>query len=124
MKTGLLEIRPVFVRKESRTRGHVFCSMLALKLQREVERRLAAVFGTTDADRFAVTVTDAMASLSRLTLGARTGRRIAQLRIQGKDRSYKVAQARRTTGAHSRWAQSFAPPDVVCSQTDFRATLR
>jgi hypothetical protein len=42
MKTGLLEIRPVFVRKESRTRGHVFCSMLALKLQREVERRLAA----------------------------------------------------------------------------------
>jgi hypothetical protein len=42
MKTGLLEIRPVFVRKESRTRGHVFCSILALKLQREVERRLAA----------------------------------------------------------------------------------
>jgi hypothetical protein len=68
MKTGLLEIRPVFVRKESRTRGHVFCSMLALKLQREVERRLAAVFGTTDADRYAVTIPDALASLSRLTL--------------------------------------------------------
>jgi transposase len=68
MKTGLLEIRPVFVRKESRTRGHVFCSMLALKLQREVERRLAAVFGTTDADHYAVTVPDALASLSRLTL--------------------------------------------------------
>src|SRR5450759_1275503 len=68
MKTGLLEIHPVFVRKESRTRGHVFCSMLALKLQREVERRLAAVFGTTDADRYAVTVPDALAALSRLTL--------------------------------------------------------
>src|SRR5208337_4267906 len=68
MKTGLLEIRPVFVRKESRTRGHVFCSMLALKLQREVERRLASVFGTTDADGHAVTVSDALASLSRLTL--------------------------------------------------------
>src|SRR5450759_3914928 len=68
MKTGLLEIRPVFVRKESRTRGHVFCSMLALKLQRELERRLAAVFGTTDADRYAVTVPDALAALSRLTL--------------------------------------------------------
>ena len=68
MKTGLLEIRPVFVRKESRTRGHVFCAMLALKLQREVERRLAAVFGTTDKDRYAVTVSDALASLSRLTL--------------------------------------------------------
>ena len=68
MNTGLLEIRPVFVRKESRTRGHVFCSMLALKLQREMERRLVAVFGTTDDDRYAVTVSDAIASLSRLTL--------------------------------------------------------
>ena len=68
MKTGLLEIRPVFVRKESRTRGHVFCAMLALKLQREVERRLAAEFGTTDKNRYAITVPDALASLSRLTL--------------------------------------------------------
>ncbi len=50
--------------------------MLALKLQREVERRLAAEFDTTgarvesafDKDRYAVTVPDAMASLSRLTL--------------------------------------------------------
>lgn len=68
MKTGLLEMRPVFVRKESRTRGHVFCSMLALKLTRDLESRLAAAFGTTDADRYAVTVPDALASLSRLTL--------------------------------------------------------
>ena len=29
LKTGCLEIRPLFVRKESRTRGHVFVSMLA-----------------------------------------------------------------------------------------------
>ena len=48
MKTGLLEIRPLFVRKESRTRGHVFCCLLALKLQRELERRLVGAFGTTD----------------------------------------------------------------------------
>jgi len=68
MKTGLLEIRPVFVRIESRTRGHVFRSMLALKLQREMERGLAAVFGATDAGRYAVTVPDALASLRRLTL--------------------------------------------------------
>src|SRR6266403_2560701 len=38
LKTGLLEVRPVFVRKESRTRGHVFCSMLALKVSGEMER--------------------------------------------------------------------------------------
>lgn len=66
MKTGLLEIRPVFVRKESRTRGHVFCCLLALKLQRELERRLVAVFGTTAQDPKAVTVSDALAALGRL----------------------------------------------------------
>jgi len=68
MKTGLLEVRPVFVRKESRTRGHVFCCLLALKLGREMERRLQAAFGTTDANPHAVTVSDAMAALSRLCL--------------------------------------------------------
>lgn len=67
MKTGLLEIRPLYVRKESRTRGHVFCCLLALKLQRELERRLAAVFGTTDKDLKAVTVSDALAALGRLS---------------------------------------------------------
>ncbi len=34
MKTGLLETRPHYVRKESRTRGHVFGVMLAYKLVR------------------------------------------------------------------------------------------
>ena len=67
MKTGLLEIRPIFVRKESRTRGHVFWCLLALKLQRELERRLVAVFGTTVQDPNAVTVSDALAALGRLS---------------------------------------------------------
>ena len=68
MKTGLLEVRPIFVRKESRTRGHVFCSLLALKLSREVERRLQAAFGTTDDDPHAITLPDALAALGRLCL--------------------------------------------------------
>lgn len=68
MKTGLLEVRPVFVRKESRTRGHVLACMLALKLSREIERRLRAVFGTTDSDPHAITLPDALAALSRLCL--------------------------------------------------------
>jgi transposase len=68
LKTGLLEVRPVWVRKESRTRGHVFCCMLALKISRELERRLQARFGTTDADPHATTLPDAMAALSRLCL--------------------------------------------------------
>jgi transposase len=68
MKTGLLEVRPVFVRKESRTRGHVFACLLALKLSREMERLLQAAFGTTDTIPHTLTVNDAMAALSRLCL--------------------------------------------------------
>jgi transposase len=68
MKTGLLEVRPVFVRKESRTRGHVFCCMLALKLSREMERRLREQFGTTDGNPHAITLRDALTSLASLCL--------------------------------------------------------
>jgi transposase len=41
LKTGLLELRPVFLRKEGRTRGHALVCLLALKLARELDRRLA-----------------------------------------------------------------------------------
>ena len=68
LKAGLLEVRPVFVRKESRTRGHVFCCMLALKLSREMDRRLREKFGTTDSDPHALTLPDALAALSSLCL--------------------------------------------------------
>ena len=68
MKTGLLELRPLFVRKESRTRSHVFCCMLALKLSREMERRLQKQFGTTDSNPHAITLQDALASLVSLCL--------------------------------------------------------
>lgn len=37
MKTGHLEVRPVYVRKASRTRAHVFTVMLAYHLLRELE---------------------------------------------------------------------------------------
>jgi len=37
-KTSHLEVRPVFVRKESRTRGHVFVVMLAYQIIRELAR--------------------------------------------------------------------------------------
>jgi len=38
MKSAHLEIRPVFVRKEENTKGHAFVVMLALLMQRELER--------------------------------------------------------------------------------------
>jgi hypothetical protein len=66
MKTGLLEVRPIFVRKASRTRGHVFAAMLALKIGREMNAGLGAAFGTTDDDKWAVTLDDALEALSRL----------------------------------------------------------
>ena len=68
LKSGLLELRPIFVRKESRTRGHVFSCMLALKISREMRRRLAARFDTTDNDPHGLTLEDAFEALNRLTL--------------------------------------------------------
>jgi hypothetical protein len=49
LKTGLLELRPIFLRKAGRTRGHALATMLALKLAREVDRRVAPL-GLTVAD--------------------------------------------------------------------------
>lgn len=68
LKTGLLEVRPVFVRKESRTRGHVLVCMLALKLSRELQKRLTAAFGTTETAPHGMTLKDALAALGRLCL--------------------------------------------------------
>jgi len=68
LKTGLLEVRPVFLRNKGRTRGHVMACLLALKLSREMERRLRAVFGTTETNPHAVTLPDALTALSRLCL--------------------------------------------------------
>jgi hypothetical protein len=61
-------VRPVWVRKESRTRGHVFCCLLALKLTRELERRLRAALGTSDTQPDAITLPDALRALTRLCL--------------------------------------------------------
>jgi transposase len=68
MKTGLLEVRPIFVRKAPRTRAHVLVTMLALKVVREMRRALVAAFGTTDDDKMAVTVEEALLALARLCL--------------------------------------------------------
>jgi transposase len=41
LKTGLLELRPIFLRKAGRTRAHALVAMLALKLVRALERKIA-----------------------------------------------------------------------------------
>ena len=68
MKTGLLEVRPIFVRKALRTRAHVLVTMLALKVVREMRRALVAAFGTTADNKMAVTVEEALLALARLCL--------------------------------------------------------
>lgn len=68
MKTGLLEVRPICVRKAPRTRAHVLVTMLAVKVVREMRRALVAAFGTTDDDKMAVTVEDALVAFARLCL--------------------------------------------------------
>jgi len=59
LKTGLLQLRPIFLRKEERTRGHGLVAMLALKLAREIDRRVAPL---------GLTVADAVERLSGVNL--------------------------------------------------------
>lgn len=68
MMAGQLEVRPLLLRKESRTRGHVVACLLALELSRELGRRPQARFGTTDADPHAMRLPGALAALNRLRL--------------------------------------------------------
>src|SRR5712691_5843867 len=68
MQTGWLEVRPLFVRPASRTRAHVFVTMVALKVGREMRRALVAACGTTDDDKMTVTVEEALTAFSRLCL--------------------------------------------------------
>lgn len=65
MKTGHLEIRPVYVRKESRTRGHVLVVMLALLIQRHIESCLKTHFA---AESEIPQVLDVLRSLDRLCI--------------------------------------------------------
>ncbi len=64
LKTESLEIRPVHVRKESRTRGHVFVAMLALLVQRRMEAALSQFFGSEECPA----VAEVLRNLERICL--------------------------------------------------------
>jgi len=57
-KTGHLELRPIFVRKDSSTRGHVFVVMLAYLLRQELEKAWKSID---------VTVEEGLACLSSIS---------------------------------------------------------
>jgi transposase len=59
MKTGLLEIRPLFLRRADHTRGHVFMVMLSYLLSKEIDKSLVNLDGSTsellhDLDRICI----------------------------------------------------------------------
>jgi transposase len=66
MKTNLLEVRPIFLRNARRTKAHVFLTMLALKVTRHFEKLLYDAFGKVKETISALTIDDALLSLSRL----------------------------------------------------------
>jgi len=66
MKTNLLEVRPIFLRNKDRTIGHVFISMLALKITRQMEKALYSNLGTTETG--GETIESALSALSRICL--------------------------------------------------------
>jgi len=68
MKTEFLEIRPIFVRLEKRTRGHVFACMLSYKILREMRRNLSNKFLLDEGGRLAITEETVIEALNRITL--------------------------------------------------------
>ena len=68
MKTEFLEIRPIFVRLKSRTKGHVLCCMPAYMILREIRRGLSEVFKADDEGRLLLDERNVIESLNRLTL--------------------------------------------------------
>jgi transposase len=68
IKTEFLEVRPIFVRLEKRTRGHVFSCMLAYMILREIRRCLRSEFGLDDEGRVELDEHNVIEALNRITL--------------------------------------------------------
>jgi transposase len=81
LKNGFLEIRPVYVQKEMKTRGHALVSMLALKIVNEAERLLKDAFGSDGKPQPDSLLEDALATLGRHTLNLYRTNNIEVLRI-------------------------------------------
>jgi len=68
IKTEFLEVRPIFVRLEKRTRGHVFSCMLAYMILREIRHCLRSEFGLDDEGRLELDEYNVIEALNRITL--------------------------------------------------------
>jgi len=92
----LFATRPIFHKLDETIRGHVFCSFLALVLQRELEERIAAMRG-------AAAWPDILADLASLTT--------TQIEQEGK--RFKVRSAPRPAAMVALRAAGIAPPPTV-----------
>ncbi len=111
LKTDFLEVRPIFLRNGNRTKGHVFVAMLALKITRLFEAKLRATFGTTGTKTDAITVHDALSSLSKINY----------LYFEAKDYTFTriVRPDAEITALFDALGLSF-PPDKNVASTTFR----
>lgn len=93
MKTECLEVRPVYVRKEKRTRGHVFITMLAYRIVREIER--------CTPDRKDIPIGETIDDLAQIAL----------VQVSNKDKSlYRIPEPRKETAFLLKHLDVHLPP--------------
>ena len=110
-KTGHLELRPIFVRTEEHTRGHVLVVMLAYKLRRYLERTWAGLD---------LTVEEGLDKLK--LLGA------VQVKLEGKAELLRImrpnAEQQRLLAAIEVTMPEFLPPSDLVVDTHKKLTER
>lgn len=96
MKTGLLEIRPLFLRRADHTRGHVFMVMLSYLLAKEIEKSIS---------HLDITVSELMHDLDRICL-----------QHQWLATEVRIARLPQPTAAQTEMLQALAIdlPEAIC----------
>ena len=85
LKNGFLEVRPVFVRKLTRTAAHVFIAMLALKIVRAADGLLKQAFCSDQSYANDFHLKDALRIMSRLCFNRYSIKDIEVLRLPRLD---------------------------------------
>ena len=85
LKNGFLEIRPVFVRKRTRTAAHVFTAMLALKIVRAADKLLKQASAANQGLPHGLNLKDALRIMSRLCFNCHRLKDIEVLRLPRLD---------------------------------------
>lgn len=85
LKNGFLEVRPVFVRKRTRTTAHVFIAMLALKIVRAAEQLLQQASSGDQVSTHDFRLKDALRIMSRLCFSRYQVKQIDFLRLPRLD---------------------------------------